>query len=127
MFMFLCQSVYVFFCFLCSFYYFDEVWKRVTYSLRYSCLPWEYIYANEHISYSVIYLDQSVHQYLMGCLWFDTQIANNHIHTLCTSIGLSPYSTRRAKHDGRRMRCAFERNGRRTSDRFRSREESADF
>ena len=43
------------------------------------------------------------------------------------AIDLSPYSTRRAKHDGRRMRCAFERNGRRMSDRFRSIEESADF
>ena len=33
----------------------------------------------------------------------------------------------RAKHDGRKMQCAFERHGRRTSDRFRSKEESADF
>ena len=41
--------------------------------------------------------------------------------------GLSPYSTRRAKHDGRSMQFAFERNGCRMSDRFRAREESADF
>ena len=43
--------------FIAVFYYFDEVCRCVTYSLRYSYLPWKYIYiyTNEHFSYSAIY------------------------------------------------------------------------